>query len=55
MTGEELGTGLGLFLGTFRGEMELSAAFNEAWHTAEEVHGFLDRCERIVFGWVDRR
>lgn len=55
VTGEELGTGLGLFLGTFRGEMELSAAFNEAWHTAEEVHGFLDRCERIVFGWVDRR
>ncbi|KAK4173219.1 hypothetical protein QBC36DRAFT_336253 [Triangularia setosa] len=54
VTGEELGTGLGLFLGTFRGEMELSAAFNEAWHTVEEVSGFLDRCEEIVFGWVDR-
>ncbi|KAK3312503.1 hypothetical protein B0H66DRAFT_399956 [Apodospora peruviana] len=55
VTGEELGTGLGLFLGTFRGRMELSAAFNEAWHTADEVNGFLDRCAEIVFGCVDRQ
>ncbi|KAK4443410.1 hypothetical protein QBC34DRAFT_477655 [Podospora aff. communis PSN243] len=53
VTGEELGTGLGLFLGTFRGVLELSAAYNEAWHGREEVQGFLERCERVVFGWVD--
>ncbi|KAK5655241.1 hypothetical protein OQA88_5808 [Cercophora sp. LCS_1] len=53
VTGEELGTGLGLFLGSFRGELCLSAAFNEAWHTREEVDDFLGRCERIVFAWVD--
>lgn len=53
VTGEELGTGLGLFLGSFRGELCLSAAFNEAWHTREEVEGFLARCERNVFAWVN--
>ncbi|KAK3986209.1 hypothetical protein QBC44DRAFT_297650 [Cladorrhinum sp. PSN332] len=52
VTGEELGTGLGLFLGTFRGELELSAAYNDAWHGKEEVQGFLSRCEEIVFGYV---
>lgn len=53
VTGEELGTGLGLFLGTFKGELELSAAYNDAWHDKEEVEGFLSRCEEIVFGWTD--
>ena len=53
VTGEELGNGLGLFLGTFRGELCLSVAYNEAWHGREEVEGFLERCERVVFAWVE--
>jgi hypothetical protein len=54
VTGEELGNGLGLFLGTFRGELCLSAAFNDAWHDKDEVEGFLSRCEEIVFAWVQK-
>ncbi len=54
VTGEELGNGLGLFLGTFRGELCLSAAYNDAWHDKEEVEGFLSRCEEIVFAWVQK-
>ncbi|KAK3901338.1 hypothetical protein C8A05DRAFT_34967 [Staphylotrichum tortipilum] len=41
VTGEELGTGLGVFLGTFRGRMEVSVAYNEAWRGREEVEGLL--------------
>ncbi|KAK2000324.1 hypothetical protein LX36DRAFT_630796 [Colletotrichum falcatum] len=50
VTGEELGNGLGLFLGTFRGELCLSAAYNDAWHAASDVLDFLKRCEDVVFG-----
>ncbi|KAF4497182.1 hypothetical protein FAGAP_6641 [Fusarium agapanthi] len=49
VTGEELGNGLGLFLGTFRGELCLSAAYNEAWHTAVDVKEYLERCKEVVF------
>ncbi|RYP37058.1 hypothetical protein DL767_003121 [Monosporascus sp. MG133] len=49
VTGEELGNGLGLFLGTYRGELCLSAAYNDAWHDEEEVFGFLKHCEHVVF------
>ncbi|KAH8669413.1 hypothetical protein BGZ61DRAFT_364143 [Ilyonectria robusta] len=49
VTGEELGNGLGLFLGTFDGKLCLSAAYNDAWHTEEDVSGFLRRCREIVF------
>ncbi|KAM6516593.1 hypothetical protein FALCPG4_014774 [Fusarium falciforme] len=49
VTGEELGNGLGLFLGTSRGELCLSAAYNDAWHTADEVQQYLDRCKEVVF------
>ncbi|KAH6883553.1 hypothetical protein B0T10DRAFT_580589, partial [Thelonectria olida] len=49
VTGEELGNGLGLFLGTFEGEMCLSAAYNDAWHTREDVNGYLRRCKAVVF------
>ena len=49
VTGEELGNGLGLFLGTFWGEMELSAAYNDAWHTSEDAKGYLERCKSVVF------
>jgi hypothetical protein len=48
VTGEELGNGLGLFLGTFRRKMTLSAAYNDAWHTKPEVEGFVYRCKEIV-------
>ncbi|KAF7533712.1 hypothetical protein G7054_g6827 [Neopestalotiopsis clavispora] len=48
VTGEELGTGLGLFLGTFDDKMCLSAAYNDAWHTAYEVLGFLQHCTETV-------
>ncbi|KAJ4265992.1 hypothetical protein NW762_003965 [Fusarium torreyae] len=49
VTGEELGNGLGLFLGTSRGELCLSAAYNDAWHTADEVKEYLERCKDVVF------
>ncbi|RHZ59273.1 uncharacterized protein CDV56_108121 [Aspergillus thermomutatus] len=48
VTGEELGTGLGLFLGTWKGELTLSAAYNDAWHDKEEVVRFIERCNVIV-------
>lgn len=49
VTGEELRNGLGLFLGTYRGELCLSAAYNEAWQGEEVVMEFLEGCKRIVF------
>ncbi|KAG5663543.1 hypothetical protein KAF25_001479 [Fusarium avenaceum] len=49
VTGEELGNGLGLFLGTFEGELCLSAAYNDAWHTEGDVRGYLERCKDVVF------
>lgn len=48
VTGEELGNGLGLFLGTFRSKMSLSAAYNDAWHNKDEVEDFVYRCRDIV-------
>ncbi|KAG8162268.1 hypothetical protein KVR01_008033 [Diaporthe batatas] len=48
VTGEELGNGLGLFLGTFRSRMSLSAAYNDAWHSKSEVEDFVSRCKDIV-------
>ncbi|RAL13388.1 uncharacterized protein BO97DRAFT_450053 [Aspergillus homomorphus CBS 101889] len=44
VTGEELGTGLGLFLGTWKGRLTLSAAYNEAFHEQKEVLEFLQKC-----------
>ncbi|KAM0321560.1 hypothetical protein ACHAQA_010050 [Verticillium albo-atrum] len=49
VTGEELGTGLGLFLGSFKGHMCLSAAYNDAWHQEEDVADFLRRSKQIVW------
>lgn len=48
VTGEELGSGLGLFLGTFRRRLSLSAAYNDAWHDKAEVEDFVHRCRDIV-------
>jgi hypothetical protein len=35
-------------LGTFRGELHLSAAYNEAFHGKPEVKAFLVRVQEIV-------
>ncbi|CEO60089.1 hypothetical protein PMG11_04732 [Penicillium brasilianum] len=48
-TGEELGTGLGLFLDTWKGRLTLSAAYNDAWHEKEEVLDDLNWCNDIEF------
>lgn len=53
VTGEELGNGLGLFLGTFDGELCLSAAYNEAWHGEAEVAEYLGRCKAVVFDCLE--
>jgi hypothetical protein len=53
VTGEELGTGLGAFLGTFNGELHLSAAYNEAFHDEAEVKTFLKRVQEIVVCVLD--
>jgi hypothetical protein len=48
VTGEELGTGLGLFLGTFRGRLCLSAAYNDAWHDESGAMKVLRDCNELV-------
>lgn len=48
VTGEELRSSLGLFLGTFRGQLSLSAAYNDAWHDENEVMGFVRGCLDVV-------
>lgn len=53
VTGEELGTGLGAFLGTFDGELHLSVAYNEAFHGKKEVEAFLERVQEIVVGVLE--
>ena len=53
VTGEELGTGLGAFLGTFDGDLHLSVAYNETFHGKEEVEAFLARVQEIVASVLD--
>ncbi|KAJ5332246.1 hypothetical protein MYU51_007413 [Penicillium brevicompactum] len=48
VSGEELGTGLGIFLGTYRGILGLSAAYNDAWHNEVDVREFLHKCHSVV-------
>ncbi|KAL4862987.1 hypothetical protein BDV12DRAFT_189992 [Aspergillus spectabilis] len=48
VTGEELGTGLRLFLDIWKGRLSLSAAYNDAWHGWEEVVQFLERRNEIT-------
>lgn len=48
VTGEELRNGLGLFLGTYRDSLVVSAAYNDAWHTEEETQAFLRQVIEIV-------
>ncbi|KAF2761784.1 hypothetical protein EJ05DRAFT_185077 [Pseudovirgaria hyperparasitica] len=47
-TGEELGTGFGVFLGVWNGELSLSATYNDAFHEEGKVRGFLRRCQSIL-------
>ncbi|KAL6811407.1 hypothetical protein J3E69DRAFT_377455 [Trichoderma sp. SZMC 28015] len=49
VTGEELRNGLGFFLGTYRGQLCLSAAYNDAWHDKQEVETYLQMCVDIAF------
>ncbi|KAJ5690906.1 hypothetical protein N7462_005298 [Penicillium macrosclerotiorum] len=48
ITGEELGTGLGVFLDTWKGILTLSSAYNDAWHAKEEVLDVLNWCNDVV-------
>lgn len=48
VTGEELGTGLGLFLDTWKGRLTVSAAYNDAWYGKEEALDVLNCCNDIV-------
>ncbi|KAL4878112.1 hypothetical protein BJY04DRAFT_196719 [Aspergillus karnatakaensis] len=48
VTREHLATGLGLFLGTWKGRLTLSATYNDAWHTRNEALAFLDRCNVVT-------
>lgn len=49
VTGEELGTGFGMFLGTWEGRLSLSLAYNDAWHDKEEAEGFMERVHQVVW------
>jgi hypothetical protein len=49
VTGEELGTGFGVFLGTWEGKLQISAAYNDAWHDKDEVDAFLKHCQEVVW------
>ncbi|KAL7911476.1 hypothetical protein GGI35DRAFT_442900 [Trichoderma velutinum] len=49
VTGEELRNGLGFFLGTYRDQLCLSAAYNDAWHNRQEVENYLEMCVEIAF------
>jgi hypothetical protein len=51
--GAEYSTGIGLFLGTWRGIISLSAGYNEAFHDEDEVLGFLERVKKIVLEGLD--
>ena len=48
VAGEELGTGIGCFLSTFRGRLTWSAAYNEAFQDAQAVRNFLWRVHSLV-------
>lgn len=53
VTGEELGTGIGVFLSSWKGRLTLSAAYNDAWHDQREVMDFLECCNRSVFAGLE--
>ncbi|KAK3994283.1 hypothetical protein QBC44DRAFT_349075 [Cladorrhinum sp. PSN332] len=53
VAGDHLTPDTTLCLGTFKGELNVWMAFNDAWHTEERVETFLNKCVEIVFGWAD--
>ena len=53
VTGDELTNGLGIFLGTFDGVLELSCVYNKACHDIHGVRDFLASLEFLVEGWVE--
>ncbi|KAL3488194.1 hypothetical protein BJX62DRAFT_212445 [Aspergillus germanicus] len=48
VTREHLVTGLGLYLGIWKGRLTLSATYNDAWHSRNEALVFLDRCNVVA-------
>ena len=48
VTGNEYGTGVGVFLGSWRGEMSLSATFNVAFHEEAKILEFLNDTKNVV-------
>jgi hypothetical protein len=48
VTGEELGTGLGVYLGTWKGQLCISAAYNDAWHDESETVEYLRSCINLA-------
>jgi hypothetical protein len=48
VTGEELGTGLGVYLGTWKGQLCVSAAYNDAWHDESETLEYLRSCINLA-------
>jgi hypothetical protein len=48
VTGEELSTGLGVFLSTWEGKLQLSVAYNDAWHTMEEVDAYVKLVQDVA-------
>ncbi|KAK1774207.1 hypothetical protein QBC45DRAFT_425680 [Copromyces sp. CBS 386.78] len=53
VTGDELSNGLGVFLGTFDGRLEISCVYNEAWHSEAEVKDFLSSLDFYVQEWME--
>lgn len=53
VTGDELSTGVGMFLGTWKGRSCLSANYNEAYHTEHEVISILESVKDAVFRALD--
>lgn len=53
VTGDELSTGVGMFLGTWKGRLCLSANYNEAYHTEHEVISILESVKDAVFRALD--
>jgi hypothetical protein len=51
--GAEYGTGLGVFFGTFAGEIHVWAGYNEAFHVESDVKEYLELVGRLAVEIVD--
>lgn len=49
VTGEELSPAIGVFLGAWRGRLEISAAYNDAYHNEKRASELLERIKTTVF------